>query len=72
MEMYHVPGISDDDLTIVVSSPKLIYRFNSVPIQIQIKLDRTWQTDSKMYMNMERTWNIQSSFEKEQSRTNAT
>ena len=72
MEIYHVHGISDDDLTIVVSSPKLICRFNLVPIQIQIKLDRTWQTDSKMYMNMERTWNIQSSFEKEQSRTNAT
>ena len=66
MEIYHVHGISDNDLTIVVISPKLIYRFNSVPIKIQIKLDRTWQTDSKMYMNMERTQNIQNSFEKEQ------
>ena len=55
MEIYHVHGISGNDLTIVVISPKLIYRFNSVPIKIQIKLDRTWQTDSKMYMNMERT-----------------
>ena len=44
--------------------PKLIYRFNAIPIKIQGGLCRNWQDDLKMHMEMQETHNSQTVLKK--------